>query len=241
MSERLTAEAFSALQRGRRSTRDFQTREVPPDVLERVIEDVKWSPSWSNTQPYVLALATGERLDRLRTAYLQLFDDSLPVQHGGWWAKVKMAVSRKGAPDGDFRTTIPYPQELQPFRRATGFGLYSLLGIDRKDRQARDDQMRRNFEFFGAPAVFFVFVHGGLKQWAVQDGGIVLQSLMLSLEANGLGSCAQGAIATWASPLRKEFDIPEDYKFTCALAFGYASDAVINTYNPGRRDVKVYR
>lgn len=241
MTQPLTAEAFSELLRGRRSTRDFTNQQVPPAVLERILEDAIWSPSWSNTQPYVFAVATGEKLERLRAAYTDLFDESLPVQQGSRWAKIKMALTRKGAPDGDFRTTIPYPQELVPYRRATGFGLYELLGINRKDRAARDLQMRRNFEFFGAPVAIFIFVHEGLKQWAVQDGGIVLQSLLLSAHANGLGACAQGAIATWASPLRAEFDVPAHYKFTCAVALGYPSEEPINSYNPGRRQVEIYR
>ena len=37
----------------------------------------------------------------------------------------------------------------------------ALLGIERKDSAARDRQMRRNFEFFGAPTALFLFAHKG--------------------------------------------------------------------------------
>ena len=37
-------------------------------------------------------------------------------------------------------------------------GLYGLMEIPRADKAKREAQDRRNFEFFGAPVVFFVFV-----------------------------------------------------------------------------------
>ena len=66
------------------------------------------------------------------------------------------------------------------------------------------------------------------------DAGIFLQSLMLSAHAHGLGTCAQGALATWAGPVRWAFVVPVDYKLICGLFIGYASDHAINQYNPGR-------
>lgn len=66
---------------------------------------------------------------------------------------------------------------LQPRRRETGHGLYALLGIGRNDGAARDRQMRRNFEFFGAPTVIFLFAHKGLREFSVLDAGIYLQTV----------------------------------------------------------------
>jgi len=36
--------------RNRRSIRHYQAKDVPAGVLERVLEAVRWSPSWANTQ-----------------------------------------------------------------------------------------------------------------------------------------------------------------------------------------------
>ncbi len=156
------------------------------------------------------------------------------VMAGGWAAKLKVFLTREGMPDGDFATNFAYPEDLLPARRATGFGLYKLLGIDRKDMAARNLQMRRNFEFFGAPTVMFLFVHKGLREYSVLDAGIWLQTLMLSAQARGLATCAQGALATWAGPVKQAFDVSKDYKLVCGLSIGYASDDPVNAYNPGR-------
>ena len=35
---------------GRRSIRNYQDKEVPPEILNQILEAVRWSPSWANTQ-----------------------------------------------------------------------------------------------------------------------------------------------------------------------------------------------
>lgn len=233
----ISPEDFSAFISSRRSTRDFKSDPIPNALLERVLSDAKWGASWTNTQPYFLAIASGEKRDRLAAAYLKLFDESLPLQHKQKLAWLKLLLFRRGYPDGDFKTWQTYPKELQPYRFKVGAGLYSHLGIARDDRASRDAQWRRNCEFFGAPTVMLVFVHEGLLPFSAQDAGIMLQSLMLSAHANGLSTCALGVLATWRSPADQEFEIPKGYKLITGLAIGYGSDAQINTFNAGRREI----
>ena len=145
-----------------------------------------------------------------------------------------LLLTRRGIPDGDFDTRFEYPRDLQPRRRDTGHGLYALLGIDRKDSAARDRQMRRNFELFGAPTALFLFAHKGLREFSVLDAGIWLQTLMLSAHAHGLATCAQGALATWAGPVRAAFKVPAAYRLICGVSIGYASEHPVNGYHPGR-------
>jgi nitroreductase len=95
--------------------------------------------------------------------------------------------------------------------------------------------MRKNFEFFGAPVAIFVFVHSGLREFSVLDAGIFMQSLMLSAHAHGLGTCAQGALATWVGPVKAAFEVPPGYKLIAGLSIGYPSNAHVNHFNPGRR------
>jgi len=64
---------------------------------------------------------------------------------------------------------------------------------------------------------------------------------MLSAHARGLATCAQGALAAWAGPVRAAFDVPKDYRLICGLSLGYASGDAINGYDPGRSAASALR
>jgi len=238
MADNADAETLARLLRTRRSVRDFTDRDVPAELIAAILDDARWAPSWSNTQPYRIAVAGGALKDQIKEQLLARFDTATKLQAGGMLGRIAAFLTRsKALPDGDFDTRFEYPEELVPRRRATGFGLYATLGIGRGDNAARNRQMRRNWEFFGAPVVLFVFVRRELGAYSVLDAGIFLQSLMLSAKARGLGTCAEGALGTWAGPVREAFDVPPNYKLLCGLALGWPSGHVVNAYNPGRADV----
>ena len=234
----MNPDAFSDLAAARYSVRDFRPDPVPTEIVEEILEDTRQAPSWSNTRPFMLALATGERADRLRAAYIAEFDVTLPVQHKKRGAMVRLALSGK-APDGDYRTWAPHPADLLPHSQAVGSQLYAHMGIARDDRKARDAAVRRNCEAFGAPVIGFVLVHKGLMPFAALDAGIMLQTLFLSAKAHGVDSCPLGVLATWRRPFDAEFEAPADYRLITGFALGYASDAPVNDFRAERRAVRL--
>jgi len=233
---------FSDLIRSRRSVRDFEDREIPDDVLRAILEDAKWAPSWCNTHPYFICIARGERKDRLRASLCGLYDSATAANSGGVLAKVGLWATG-GAPDGDYNVMLKYPPNLQKHRIDCAKGLYGLMGIAREDKAAREAQDRRNFEFFDAPCVMFIFVQGDMGPYSPLDAGFYMNTLMLAAHARGVGTCAQGSLGMWGSPVRAEYagKIPEGYNLLCGLSLGYAKDpsvSKINGFNPGRAEVE---
>lgn len=226
----MLAADFSELVRDRHSVRDFRPDPIPEEVLAAILDDARHSPSWSNTRPYLLAVASGDRKDRLRAAYVKAFEESLGVQHGKIGAILTALLFRKGWPNGDFKTWGKYPKDLRARSQKLGKSLYQHIGISRGDRSARDASWRRNCEFFGAPTVVLVFVHEGLLPFSAHDAGLMLQTLILSARARGVGSCAMGVLATWRTPVDAEFEIPKSYKLITGLVLGYPSDAHVNDF-----------
>lgn len=220
---------FTELLKSRYSVRDFHPDPIPEQLLADILDDARWAPSWSNTRGYLLAVASGDQLERLRSAHLAEFDASLGMYHREPSAFVKAALTGR-LPDGDFKTWGRYPDDLRPRSVRVGVGLYQQLGIERGDRAGRDAWSRRNCEFFGAPTVIWVFAHGGLLPFSAQDAGLMMQTLMLSATAHGVGSCALGVLATWRRLIDAEFDIPRPYKLLTGLALGYPSDAEVNQF-----------
>jgi nitroreductase len=75
-----------------------------------------------------------------------------------------------------------------------------------------------------------VFVHEDLLPFSAHDAGLMLQTLILSAQAHGVGSCALGVLATWRHPIDAEFQIPRHYKLITGLALGYASPDAVNDF-----------
>lgn len=220
---------FESVIRERRTIRDFRPDPIDETTLRAIFDDARYAPSWSNTRPYCVAVATGDRLDRLRAAYVAEFNASLGLQRGRARAIVK-AIFTRGFPDGDFVTWKPKPSDLRERSAQNGKALYRHIGIAREDYAARDDLTRKNFELFGAPVGVWLFAHQKMMPFSALDSGLMLSSLMLSAQAHGVSSCALGALATWRRPIDQEFELPPHYKLMTGLALGYASSDSINEF-----------
>lgn len=209
-------EVIDAL-RKRNSTRAFKPDPVPDDVLRRILAAAGEAPSWKNVQPYLLAVATGALCDTMRKELLEAIQTRMP--------------------NGDFPMIDDYPSPLKERARATGYGLYGVLGIQREDKEARVAQFNKNWAFFGAPVAIFCFVHEHLKEWGVLDAGFFLEALLLAATNEGLGSIPQASLGTFPDIVKKHFTVPPEYKLLCGVSLGYATDDVVNTFRPKRLDV----
>lgn len=234
----ITPDAWREFVASRRTTRDFLPTPVPQELIDKLLTDAMTAPSWSNTRPYLIGVAQGEVRDRISKEFLSRWEAASKALAGGFWGKAKLFITRHGLPTSDYKVNRKYPKELQPRSARVGAELYGLLKIDRKDHKARQDQWAKNYEFFGAPVSFFVFTHSGLGEYSVSDAGLFMQNLMLSAHAHGLGTCAQGASALWADPVRAEFEVPEGYKLLCGIALGYKSDHLVNTFKADRLPIE---
>jgi nitroreductase len=50
--------------------RDFLPTPVPPEIINQILTDALTAPSWSNTRPFKVAVATGEVKDRISGEFL---------------------------------------------------------------------------------------------------------------------------------------------------------------------------
>ena len=230
----ITSEEFSRFLSSRRSTRDFKSTPIPQNVLDQILTDALTAPSWSNTRPFKVAVASGEIRDRISTEFLSRWGVLSKIMRKGFLNKLRIVYSRYGLPTSNRSIAKPYPSELKPRAERVGKELYELFGVQRGDRDARDKQWAKNYSFFGAPVELFVFVHKSLQIYAASDAGLMMQNLILSAHAHGLGTCAQGAVGIWEDVVRKEFEISKDYRLLCGIAIGYPSDSPVNNFGANR-------
>jgi nitroreductase len=228
------AEDFSQFLASRRSTREFLSTPIPQDLLDQILTDALTAPSWSNTRPFKVAVASGQTRDQISAEFLNRWGVLSKIMRKGVLNKLRIIYSRYGLPTSNRSIAKPYPAELKPRAERVGKELYELFGVQRGDRDARDKQWAKNYSFFGAPVELFIFVHKSLHIYAASDAGLMMQNLILSAHAHGLGTCAQGAVGIWEDVVRKEFEISKDYRLLCGIAIGYPSDSPINKFGANR-------
>lgn len=204
----------------RQSVRGFLPTPVEPALIRRIIEVAARAPSGSNIQPWKVHVVTGARRDALSQALVQAHARGEPERREYQYYPV------------NWRS--PYLER----RRETGWGLYSLLGIQKGDRQASSRQHARNFEFFGAPCVLLFTIDNDLDKGSWLDYGMFLQNIMVMARGCGLDTCPQAALANYPDIVKQHLDIPADQTVACGISIGYQDpDEPANQYRTGRMDI----
>jgi nitroreductase len=229
------AEWVSNFLASRRSTRDFQSTPLPSELINQILTDSLTAPSWSNTRPF--NIATGDVRDRISRDFLARWEAVSKFRSGNLLDKAKFLIKRYGLPTSNRIIAKPYVAELKPRAFRVGKEMHEWIGIARGDRKARDVQWSKNYEFFGAPVELFIFIHKSLDIFAASDAGLMMENLIISAHAHGLGTCLQGAVSGWEDGIRSEFDVPKEYRLLCGLAIGYPSNARINSFKSHRISV----
>jgi len=199
------AQAFADIIRERRSIRAFLHKPVAKDLMEKVFDLANCAPSNCNSQPWLVHVVSGEKLEVLRK--------EIPV----------------AMMNGQITMDFPYDGKYSGIYRERQVGaaetMFNVMGIKREDKIKRNESFMRNFTFFDAPHVAFLFIpeNFGLREAA--DIGMYAQSLMLSLTAHGLGCVPQTALGFHADLVRKTLNIDTSQKLLFGISFGYTDTA----------------
>ena len=196
--------------------RGYLADPVPDELIREIFDLARLSASGTNTQPWHVAIISGDACNRLRDELCDLFDEG--------------AASERGFASGSRMEGVYLDR-----RRACGFGYYETMGVERQDKEGRKAIARKNYEFFGAPHVAFFSMPRSFGFPQAVDMGILLQAVMLVMVEKGIGCIAQGSLADYPGPVRAIADIPEDNEILFGLSFGFEDkDAHINTVRMSR-------
>lgn len=174
-------------------------------MIERLFTIAGKAPSNCNVQPWITHIVSGAALSRIRA--------------------VLLAEAKAGRVDPDVPLSTHYVDQYKARRIGSAVTLFHATGVERDDPEARAHSFLRNYELFDAPhaAFFFMPRYFGLREAA--DVGIYVQTLMLALTAQGLGSCPQGAISHYSGALKRKLGISDELICLFGLSFGYPDDS----------------
>jgi nitroreductase len=172
--------------RERHSTRMFLPHQPVPRVLmDEALALAQCAPSNSNIQPWHMVFASGPSRDRLVAALLH--------------------EAKRRPPN-----IPPLPEAFQHYRRELGAQVYGAMGIPIEDKARHDAAVLRNWEFFRAPLAGIVCMHRDLGLADALSVGMYLQTLLLALTEQGLGTCVEVSIAGYPEIVRAQLAIPAE-------------------------------
>lgn len=198
---------------GRHAVRAFLPTPVSRATIEAILAVARRAPSGTNLQPWRVHVLTGAARQHLVDAVCAAYDADEP----GHRAEYNY-----------------YPAEFfEPYlarRRKIGWGLYGLLGIEKGDAARMRSQMRRNFEFFGAPVGLVFSIDRRMGQGGWLDYGMFLQNVMLAARARGLDTCPQVAWLDYHRIISEVLGFGDQEMLVCGMGIGHADpDAVENS------------
>ncbi len=212
--------SFDEVISARRSVRGFLGNEVPAEQLRDIFRLAQHAPSNCNVQPWIVHCISGDSCRQLRGKLLTA--GRFPEQANPDWPPIAkyLGVHRERQIDAAVQ-------------------LYGAMDIERSDQAARFAAYLRNFAFFGAPHVAFIFLPKPFDAFQAMDCGIYAQTLMLVMMSRGIGSCAQGALALFPDIVREHLQVPADHRLLLGISFGYEDSGLkANAARVGRAQIE---
>ena len=199
---------FAEVVKARHSYRGFLPKPVDQKTLKDIFELASWAPSNCNVQPWHVHVLSGEALERMRE-------------------KMKAAALEGGEGNPDFPWKGKFSGDYKERQICSALGLWEYQGVTRQDKEKRAWSWMRNFEFFDAPHVAFVFLTDEFPELVrlAGDVGMFTQTLMLAMEDKGIGSCPQTSISCFPDMVREELGVAENFKLLMGISFGYVDEA----------------
>jgi nitroreductase len=186
----------------RMSIRKFKPDPVPADILTKVIDTAKWSPSYKNSQPWEVVIVSGKKKEELTELLIALLEKNSP-------------------PSPDIPEPVSWPPVIDSRISALIKKRSELTGKDLNAPEVKKKAKIANFRFYGAPHGIFLFQDASLPEWSLFDIGLFTQSLMLAAHAYGLGTVPQAFLTDFARETKEFLGIPESKRLVLGISTGY--------------------
>jgi nitroreductase len=218
---------FSTTIRERRSIRRYLPQPVPDTLIQEVLSDACWAPSWGNTQSTSVYVLSGDALTRLRAGLLERALKEAP-----------------GEPDLEMPAPGSWPE---PYRSRTGGFVQSRTAFVAEEESKRgitpaDPPVPppvAGAALFGAPHLLLVGTTAGLSvPYSCFDAGAFTQTIALAAQERGLGTCIMAGVVRHPDLFRSLIPESDDLVFMAAMTLGYPDpDAPINHFPRQRADL----
>lgn len=199
---------FDEVVLGRRSIRGYQAKSVPRALIEEVLGLAMRSPSSMNTQPWNFTIVTGDVLDRIRAGNTERNLAGVPHSR-------------------EFRIGQAFAGQHRDRQVGVAKQLFAAMGIEREDKEGRQDWVLRGFRQFDAPVCVIITYDRELADSddTAFDCGAVTTALVNAAWSRGLGAVINSQGIMQSPVVREHAQIAEDQVIMKAVALGWPDES----------------
>ena len=199
---------FDEVVLGRRSIRGYQAKPVPRALIEEVLGLAMRSPSSMNTQPWNFTIVTGDVLDRIRAGNTERNLAGVPHSR-------------------EFRIGQAFAGQHRDRQVGVAKQLFAAVGIEREDKEGRQDWVLRGFRQFDAPVCVIITYDRELADSddTAFDCGAVTTALVNAAWSRGLGAVINSQGIMQSPVVREHAQIAEDQVIMKAVALGWPDES----------------
>ena len=199
---------FKDLMVERHSSRNFQKKEVPEKVLREIILTAQKAPSWENSQPWKIYVASGEVLEAIRKEWIEKNNKKIKG-YADMSPEHRTNFSKQGQ------------KNMEDFLKDAG-------------KFTNDPDLKKlwyaNTVLFNSPNIVYLTLNKGHMKYSIYDLGGFGMSLMLAAKDHGVDSIVAYELIKYPDIIRKYAKVPDDEDIIIGIALGYEDDAQLNKY-----------
>ncbi len=209
---------FKEVVEKRKSTRAFLPQEVDKEILKQIMEVGGKTPSWGNSQPWEVYVATGKILERIKKRHAEYADkkikdySDIPAAGYDCW------------PPHILKNIIEWKDHRMDEMNITDEDAFFA------------EFYEQNKKLFDAPAIIYLCMDKMLSDWSLYDVGAFSMSVQLAAVEYGLQTISAYLLVGYPDILREEMGIPENTKIVFGLGIGYPDkDHLFNQQHTSRK------
>jgi nitroreductase len=205
--------------RTRMSIRKFRPEPVPRKILSEIIKTAQCSPSYKNSQPWEVAIVSGEKKEELSSALIEMIKKDAP-------------------PQPDIPEPVSWPPHIEQRMAEHMRKRSEKFGFNIADTGLLKMSKIANSRFYGAPHGIFLYQDQTLPTWSILDIGMFAHGLMLAANAHGVGTVPQAFLTDYPATVKQLLQIPDSKRLVLGISIGYPDmENKANSYKSERVDI----
>ncbi|MFR0611005.1 nitroreductase [Limosilactobacillus balticus] len=205
---------FEKVVNERHSVREFSEKEISVEALTKIVKIAQRTPSWTNSQPWKVYVATGEHLKQIKALHID---------------KINQGASSNTELIQAHRSNWGTQPTINTRNWSTALTNYLMPDIDKMSSAQR--------ELFNAPALVYLTAEKEVSPWMIYDIGAFSQTLMLAAKDNGIDSIPAYEIVRFPEDIHSVMNIPGNEMIIAGIALGYPTNDHINSFYTNREEI----